>query len=94
MPSGSTPGTAPGPCAACGREKRWRADRRRATLGYWTCAHRDVGAPRAPRSRGERRTKPATLGPRVVWTQKLRRGRRPVATLAPLSGPTVHLYID
>jgi hypothetical protein len=58
MPRGTVPATTPGDCPTCGRAKVWKADSRRATLGYWTCAHRDVvkrtarpATPRPPRAR-------------------------------------------
>lgn len=55
---------------------------------------RGNAAPRGRRERISPRRKAAETGPRIVRTQKLRRGRRPVATRAPYFGPPVHLYFD
>jgi hypothetical protein len=79
MPRGSQPGTTPGPCVTCGRSRVWKADGRRATLGYWTCAHRDV-APRAPRVRA---------APRPASRSAPRARSRPQGTQEWLSNPAV-----
>lgn len=59
MPRGSKPSTTPGPCDTCGREKRWRADSRRATGGYWTCSHGIAGDTRGRNADTVPRRKPA-----------------------------------
>lgn len=92
MPRGSKPSTTSGACDTCGRAKVWKADSRRATGGYWTCSHRDVGTPRGPRARVAPKRGAVRPKPGIVRTHSLRRGARPVATLAPYGEPATHLY--
>lgn len=94
MPRGKTPSTTPGTCDTCGRAKVWKSDTRRATGGYWTCTHRDAATPRGPRARVTRQREVVRPSPVIVRTQTVRRGVRPVATLAPYGVPPTHLYFD
>jgi hypothetical protein len=68
-PAGTT--TTPGPCERCGREKRWRADARRAGGGYWTCSHRAPGGSRTTPK--PRRSLERLPGPRRTILEGTRR---------------------
>ncbi len=85
MARGKAPGTTPGPCPRCGRAKVWKADSRRATGGYWTCPHREVGPPRAPRApRQARQRAPRDNAPRVEHRDGLIISTRPLPGRVPV----------
>jgi hypothetical protein len=74
MPRGSRPGTTPGTCPSCGRDKVWKADSRRATGGYWTCSHKDAATPgeRPPRQHRQRQPRAKAAGTKNWLTDPTR----------------------
>ena len=76
-----------GLCPKCGAPLVRQTDRRKPRGYSLRCS---VGGHSGGAATVRRKQRPRGL----VRTQKLRRGRRPVATLAPYSGPPIHLYFD